>query len=151
MASSKTTLRTIRIKNETAAYFKSKPLNRYVDDLYECVQRGEIEEREDGLCVHTKKGKEGSECTHNIDSSVHIDENVLRDIDLMCTLSGTTINEFMKELQEAMENGYVMYDGGIVTKDVDGIDLGEFKDLCHLRHMDYQRTLKRCVQIIRET
>ena len=52
MNSSKiTTVKSIRIKNEVAEYFNGKPLNRYVEGLYECIQDGRIVEKEDGIEV----------------------------------------------------------------------------------------------------
>lgn len=38
-----TQLKTIRIKNECADYFKDKPLNRYVEWLWENAEKGKIE------------------------------------------------------------------------------------------------------------
>lgn len=46
-----TQLKTLRIKNECAEYFKDKPLNRYVEWLYEEMKAGRIEERDGELGV----------------------------------------------------------------------------------------------------
>ena len=43
MASKTTTLKTIRIKNETAAYFAGKPLNRVVESVHTLAINHEVE------------------------------------------------------------------------------------------------------------
>lgn len=48
MGSSKTQTRTIRIKNETADYFRDKPLNRVVESVHDLAIKNEIEVKENG-------------------------------------------------------------------------------------------------------
>lgn len=49
MGSSKTRLKTIRIRNKCADFFEDRPLNYYVEWLYESIELGEIIEGEWGL------------------------------------------------------------------------------------------------------
>lgn len=48
MASSKTITRTIRIKNETADFFRDKPLNKVVENVHHMAMKNEIAVRENG-------------------------------------------------------------------------------------------------------
>ena len=49
MGSSKTRLKTIRIRNKCAEFFEDRPLNYYVEWLYESIELGEVIEGEWGL------------------------------------------------------------------------------------------------------
>lgn len=51
MSSSKTRLKTIRLKNETAEYFKDKPLNRVVESVHTLAEEKKIEIQGDGKVV----------------------------------------------------------------------------------------------------
>lgn len=46
-----TVLKTIRIKNETAEFFKNRPLNRYVEDLQRYIESDDIREKDGHLDV----------------------------------------------------------------------------------------------------
>lgn len=46
-----TVLKTVRIKNETAEFFKEKPLNRYIEDLHRSIERDDIREKDGHLDV----------------------------------------------------------------------------------------------------
>lgn len=48
MSSSKTKIRTIRIKNETADFFKDKPLNKVVENVYDLAKKKDLEVSENG-------------------------------------------------------------------------------------------------------
>lgn len=146
MSSTKTTTRTIRIKNETAAYFEGRPLNRYVDSLCRCVQNGEVELNGEEICVH--KGL--SQQKNGGFDSVHIDNKVMEDIDLMCSLYGIEISKFMEMVCTFMNDGYItIEDGKMVTMDSDGIDLSVIKDVCHRKHLDIQKTIDKCAERVR--
>lgn len=58
MASKKTQLKTIRIKNESAEFFKDKPLNRYVEDMHRYIEMGDIKENGEGITVYRTSGLE---------------------------------------------------------------------------------------------
>lgn len=58
MGSSKTQTRTIRIKNETADYFRDKPLNRVVESVHDLAIKNEIEVKENGG-ISIISGREG--------------------------------------------------------------------------------------------
>ena len=46
-----TVTKTIRIKNETAEFFKGKPLNRYVEDLQKSIEADDIREKDGRLDI----------------------------------------------------------------------------------------------------
>lgn len=48
MSSSKTQTRTIRIKNETADFFRDKPLNKVVENVHDLAMKKDIEVCENG-------------------------------------------------------------------------------------------------------
>lgn len=48
MSSSKTQTRTIRIKNETADFFRDKPLNKVVENVHDLAMKKDIEVYENG-------------------------------------------------------------------------------------------------------
>ena len=48
MSSSKTKVRTIRIKNETADFFKDKPLNKVVENVHDLAKKKDLEVSENG-------------------------------------------------------------------------------------------------------
>jgi len=56
MASTKTTVKTIRLTNETADFFEGKPLNRYVECLHSLIESGKVKMDGDSLRVTGKKG-----------------------------------------------------------------------------------------------
>lgn len=51
MASKTTKLKTIRIKNETAEFFKDKPLNRVVESVHCLTEEKKLEIKGDGKVV----------------------------------------------------------------------------------------------------
>ena len=51
MSSKTTTVMAIRVKNETASYFKGKPLNRVVENVHGMAINGELEIKGDGEVV----------------------------------------------------------------------------------------------------
>ena len=51
MSSKTTTLKTIRIKNETANFFKDKPLNRVVESVHNLAEEKKLEIKGDGKVV----------------------------------------------------------------------------------------------------
>ena len=54
MASTKTTVKTIRLTNETADFFEGKPLNRYVECLHSLIESGKVKMDGDNLKVVSK-------------------------------------------------------------------------------------------------
>lgn len=51
MSSKTTTLKTIRIKNDTAEFFKDKPLNRVVESVHYLTEERKLEIKGDGKVV----------------------------------------------------------------------------------------------------
>lgn len=52
MASTKTTLKTVRITNEAVKYYQNKPLNRMVEGLMELLKSGKVSFDGEGLKVN---------------------------------------------------------------------------------------------------
>lgn len=144
MSSAKTVPKTIRIKNETAEYFRDKPLNRYVDGLCAYMISGEIGGTDDGISVHTgKQMNEGSVHTNK----QWISEKVMRDIEQMCSLYGTSVDDFMEKICKAMNDGIVAYeDGDIVVYNPEEIDLSRFKEACNAKGVECQKMIDRATQ-----
>lgn len=149
MSSSKTISKGIRIKNEVAEYFDGKPLNRYVESMYELIQSGEIEEYEDCIGVHTKNKKEEKECAHhNIeDTTPKIEEKTMKDIDQMCGFFGIGIEDFFEELCKSMNSGEISYEGGVFRGKTE-IDVENFMESCHRANRDAQEMIDKCAQMI---
>lgn len=144
MSSTKTVPKTIRIKNETAEYFRDKPLNRYVDGLCAYMISGEIDGTDDGISVHTKNQMD-EESVHT--NKQWISEKVMRDIEQMCGLYGTSVDDFMEKICKAMNDGIVAYeDGDIVVYNPEEIDLSRFKEACNAKGVDYQKMIDRATQ-----
>ena len=51
MSSTTTQVMSVRVKNETAEFFKGKPLNRVVENVHEMSKSGEIAIEGDGRVV----------------------------------------------------------------------------------------------------
>lgn len=82
----------IRVKNECAAYFEGKPLNRMVESLMEYMEIGQIEE-EDGKLI--------------VKGAFMVDKAIVTDLKLMCELYGITFDEMFEELHRAIDEGEI--------------------------------------------
>lgn len=63
MASSTTKVMAVRVKNETAEYFKGKPLNKVVESVHHLARDREIEIKGNGdivICGSNDKWEDGS-------------------------------------------------------------------------------------------
>ena len=133
MASSKTISKGIRIKKETAEYFKGKPLNRYIESLQEAVERGEIE-ISDGeiMCTH-QKGEETPEykTRMNIAGAAY-------------GLSGA---ELAEKLMNAMDEGDIVYENGRFRADT-GYDFEKFVSACEDKGVPVQKMIDKCAQMV---
>lgn len=139
MASNVTKVKTIRIKNETAAYFEDKPLNKYVDSLYEHVVGGDVELLEDSISVHTTKTEESNE----------ISSELVAEIRGMTGFFDMSVEDFLHQVCERLNEGYVSIEGGkVVTYDSSGINLERFKEVCHEKNIDVQKGMEKCVQML---
>lgn len=143
MPSTKTTTRTIRIKNETAEYFKGKPLNRYVDELCEKMQSGES----DGINVHTEIRKVSTQKENSATDSVHTQDDNLEEIEKMLPFFNISKEEFYEKLRKSMEKGDVMYEDGRFVA-VNEIDLSRFKEACDEKGIEYQKAVDKMTQEI---
>lgn len=135
MASSKTVVKTIRIKNEVAEYFKDKPLNRYVEEMCECMQRGEIEENGNSISVHTDNTK-----------STLLSNEMVGQIEHMCSFFKIDAETFLKEVCKGLESGKIGYENGLKTYGT--LDTERFEDACHDKGVDPEKMLEKATQMV---
>lgn len=147
MPSSKTISKGIRIKKEVAEYFRGRPLNRYIESMYESIQRGDIEEESDGISVHTKVREESPQKKSSATDSVHTQDDNLEEILKMLPFFNISREEFYEKLRKSMEKGDVMYEDGRFVA-VNEIDLSRFKEACDEKGIDYQKAVDKMTQEI---
>lgn len=87
-------LKTLRLRNETIEYFKGKPLNKVVDNLVELIKEGKIEL--DGERIKVKGGLDG------------VPEELIADIELIGKFDNMTMGEILKELHFALDREDIM-------------------------------------------
>ena len=87
-------LKTLRLKNETIDYFKGKPLNKVVDNLAELIKEGKIEL--DGEKLRVRGSLDG------------VPEELIADIELIGKFDNMTMGEILKELHFALDREDIM-------------------------------------------
>lgn len=87
-------LKTLRLRNETIEYFKGKPLNKVVDNLVELIKEGKIEL--DGERIKVKGSLDG------------VPEELIADIELIGKFDNMTMGEILKELHFALDREDIM-------------------------------------------
>ena len=87
-------LKTLRLKNETIEYFKGKPLNKVVDNLAELIKEGKIEL--DGEKLKVRGSLDG------------VPEELIADIELIGKFDNMTMGEILKELHIALDREDIM-------------------------------------------
>lgn len=95
MASTKTRIKPIRIKNETADYFENRPLNRMVESLEELLRSGKVRFDGENLIV---KGSDS-----NID---------LSDLSEMANLMRVPTEKILSDIKDMIEEGTLYYENG---------------------------------------
>lgn len=103
MASTKTTTKTIRIDNETAEYFKEKPLNRAVESLCGLLRSGTLTFDGEELKVENAP-TESPKRTHP--------KTDLESIAEMARLMQVSTEGLLTALNEALEEGTLYYSNG---------------------------------------
>lgn len=142
MASSTTRTKTIRIRNEVAEYFEGKPLNRYVEGMYEYMLSGEIEADIDGIRVH--RGVKVGTVTSDIS------EREYCAIEEMCRLYGVSVDELFKGVEMLMDRGFVrVEDGEVVSRDSRGYEVDGLYEACNEMGVDAEKVIKKCSGMIR--
>lgn len=139
MASTTTTTKTIRIKNETAEFFQGKALNRAVDSLCERLKSGALTFDGEDIGVHTK-GESG--LPHGIK------RETLDDLATMCTFMGGSMEKMLQLFDEAANSGDVYYEGGRLVGRPP-IDLDRFLEKCREVGADPQKVLDKATAGIR--
>lgn len=132
MASSRTTTFGIRIKNETAEFFKGKPLNRYVERLQELVESGTLDLEGDEIVCTQKSGSTASEFTR------------LRSAGAAYGLSG---GELAEKLMDAMDSGAIIYENGSFRADSE-YNFEKFVSACLEKGMSVQKMIDKCTQMV---
>lgn len=97
MASTTTTTRTIRIKNETEAYFKDKALNRAVDSLAELLKNGSLKFDGETIQIMGGRKEEKTDC-----------DSILE----MACLMRVDVDYLLKLIKDLLENGDLVYSNG---------------------------------------
>ena len=87
-------LKTLRLKNETIEYFKGKPLNKVVDNLAELIKEGKIEL--DGEKLKVRGSLDG------------VPEELIADIELIGKFDNMTMGDILKELHLALDREDIM-------------------------------------------
>lgn len=87
-------LKTLRLRNETIEYFKGKPLNKVVDNLVELIKEGKIEL--DGEKLRVRGSLDG------------VPEDLIADIELIGKFDNMTMGEILKELHFALDREDIM-------------------------------------------
>lgn len=145
MSSTKTTTRTIRIDLETAEYFKEKPLNRYVEGLYKCIQSGEIKEQDDGISVHTSDNNEVQKPKKPSTDSVYT--NDLKELLSYAPLFRMPEEEYVSKLKEAIDNGVLMEENGKFIG-VCQYDMSVLEEKCKQSGMSVQGVIDKMTKMI---
>ena len=83
---------TIRVKNEAAAYFRGRPLNRMIESLMRYMEIGQIEEEGGDLVV---KG------------AFMVDKGIVEDLELMGEMSDMSFDDIFTELHRAINEGEI--------------------------------------------
>jgi len=149
MASSITTTRTIRITNETAEYFKEKPLNRAVESLYGLLTDGTLTFDGDDLkvgCVHQNQKNEvenGPVCTPKSDEVCTPKRDNYELIAEMATLMRVDIDKVLRDIRELLESGELYYSNGTLRNS----RYEEFENLCEAKHVSVEKVL---LKVMRE-
>lgn len=128
MSSYITQTRTIRIKNETAEYFKGKAMNRAVDSMCAMIERGELEF--DGENLRVVGGVHTGKCSDK--KSVFGSEKG-KDLEEMLKCCEKSANEFADDVHDLMENGELVYEKGVLKVDV-GLDVESFRAWCRSKN-----------------
>lgn len=141
MASSKTVSKGIRIKNEVAEYFKDKPLNRYIESLYEHIQDGLIEEEDGSLSVHTKE-------TNSL-GNYTMTPAVLEEFESAGKAYGMTGNELGRRIMLAMDLGLIFYeDNQFKAYAGEEYDLSKLKEACKEKGVPVQKAIDKAAQMV---
>ena len=88
---------TIRVRNEAAAYYTGKPLNRMVESLMKYLEEGRIEEREGELVV---KG------------AFMVDKKIVDDLEMIGEMYDMTVDDLFIELHRAIDEGEIDVEAG---------------------------------------
>lgn len=135
MSSNRTSTRTVRITNESQEFFREKPLNRYIEWLYEMISEGKIEEKDGNLSVHT--------------SNVEMSEEVYAEIKSMADYFQMSLDEFFLEVCNSMNEGLVVYEGG-KFKGEEEFDFADLREACYMKGVTLSQAFERLTKMIRE-
>lgn len=126
MASTTTRIKPIRIKNETADYFESKPLNRMVESLGDLLRLGKIRFDGENLII---KGQT------NVD---------LADISEMANLMRVSTEKLLGDIREELENGDLYYIDGKLRN----ARYTELENICERKNIDIDNLLMKVIRDI---
>lgn len=144
MSTLKTVTRTVRIKREVAEYFKGKPLNRYIESVYEHILSGEIEEENSGISVHTKvvqSGEKGST------SSVHTENEYEKRLRMNAAPFGMKPEELCLKLLDGMDSGKIIYENGEFRAE-ERYDLSKLEEECRCKGIPMEKVIASMIQMV---
>jgi len=127
MASTKTRIKPIRIKNETADYFENKPLNRMVESLEELLRSGKVRFDGENLIV---KG-----------SSANAD---LSDLAEMAELMRVSTEKILSDIKDMIEEGTLYYENGELINP----RYAELESVCERKNVNIDNLLMKVIRDI---
>ena len=150
MGSSITTTRTIRITNETAEYFKEKPLNRAVESLYGLLSDGTLTFDGDEIkvgCVHQNQKNEvknESVCTPKTEEVCTPKRDNYELIAEMAGLMRVDTEKVLRDIKDLMESGVLYYSNGVLRNSI----YEEFENLCEAKRVPVEKVLTKVMREI---
>ena len=144
MASTRTTTRTIRITNETADYFREKPLNRAVESLYGLLTSGKMKFDGDELkieCTHQNEEKTSSGVPQN-GKNVCTPKTDLSEIEAMANLMSVPTERLLSDFRQLLEEGTLYYsDNRLINPRYE-----DFERLCEAKKQDPDKMISNVVR-----
>lgn len=115
-------------------YFKDKPLNRYIESMYEHIKDGSLEDLGDKVGVHTENGEKIPGYCHRMD--------------MYGAPFGLTGEELGNRLLDGMDSGQIMMEGGGFSAKNE-YDFDRFVEACRMKGVDVEKMMEKCTQMIK--
>lgn len=132
MASTKSVARGVRLANDCAEYFEGKPLNKMIEGMMRLLLSGEL--TFDG--VNLRIGK-----------SFKKDE-IYADLEEMVELCGSTMDEFLKEMDRCLNEGELtIFEGKLVCVLPEWAE--KLSDACHELGYDVEKIADSAVKSLK--
>lgn len=143
MASTKTTLKTVRIANEAVEYFRDKTLNRLIEATIPLLESGELSFDGEELKISGHEGVHTEKTVENLSASPE-----KRDIEQMLSISGITMEEFYRDIDGFMNEGTIdVSTGRIQIAYPDWVN--EFAEVCHDCGIGVEEAMSKAAKALR--